>query len=237
MDTTETHMTNRKVSIIVPCYNEEPTVEELLARLESAPVLGWEKEIIVVDDASSDNTRDILKRYEDRMRIVYCEKNGGKGTAVHRGITYATGDYVLIQDADLEYNPVDIQRLLAVIGKGDAEVVYGSRNLYPRTRRGSLVPRLGVWFITKLINTLYRLSLTDVWTCYKLFPREAAEDLVAGRFESELLFTAALARRGYRFAEVSISYAPRNISGGKKIRYRDGFYAIIVILRDWFRHI
>lgn len=230
-------MTIRSVTIIVPCYNEALTIHELLTRLETASTPGWEKEIIVVDDASKDRTREILKQHEDKARVIYSDTNGGKGTAVRHGVGYASGDYVLIQDADLEYDPADIRNLLTVIESGEADVVYGSRNLNPRTRHGGLLARLGVWFITKLINTLYRLSLTDVWTCYKLFPREATGDLVAGRFESELLFTAALARRGYRFAEVPISYAPRDIAGGKKIRYRDGFYAILVIMLDWFRHL
>lgn len=230
-------MTTTKISIIIPCYNESRTIEEILNRVQAAPMLGWEKEIVIVDDASHDGTRDILKRYEDVFRVIYCEMNGGKGTAVRRGLEHATGDYVLIQDADLEYDPTDIQNLLSIVEGGAAEVVYGSRNLNPRTRRGGLMPRLGVWLITKLINVLHRLSLTDVWTCYKLFPREAAADFAVGRFESELLFTAALARRGYRFAEAPISYAPRALSEGKKIRYRDGFYAIIVLVHDWFRHL
>ena len=225
------------ISIVVPCYNEARTIEEILARLERATMPGWEKEIIVVDDASRDNTRDILKRYENKMLVIYCEKNGGKGTAVRRGMEHATGKYILIQDADLEYDPADISNLLALIQNGSADVVYGSRTLDPRTRHGDLIPRLGVWFITKLINILYRLSLTDVWTCYKLFPREAAGDFIAGHFESELLFTAALARRRYHFAEVPISYAPRPVSEGKKIRYRDGIYAVIAIILDWFRHV
>lgn len=225
------------LSVIIPCYNEAKTVEELLARVRSADIHGWKKEIIVVDDASRDGTRDILKRYEREFKIIYSEKNGGKGTAVHRGIESATGDYVLIQDADLEYDPADIQNLLAVIDGGRAEVVYGSRTISPLTRRGGLIPRIGVWFITKLINFLYRLSLTDVWTCYKLFPREAGGDFKVGHFESELLFTAALARRGYRFAEMPISYAPRPVSEGKKIRYRDGIYAVVVIIMDWVRHL
>ena len=230
-------MTPKKISIVVPCYNEERTVAELLARVQAAVLpTGWEKEIIVVDDASKDGTRDILKRFESTMQIVYCEKNGGKGTAVRRGVERVTGNYVLIQDADLEYDPADIAALLAVVDAHSAEVVYGSRNLSPETKRGGLIPRLGVWFITQLINTLYRLRLTDVWTCYKLFPKAAVGDLVAGRFESELLFTAALARRKYRFAEVAISYYPRPVSEGKKIRYRDGFYAIWVITIDWLRH-
>lgn len=225
------------ISIVIPCYNEERTIDGLLARVRAADMHGWEKEIIVVDDASRDNTPTLLKKYEDTMRVIYCEKNGGKGTAVRLGMKYATGDYVLIQDADLEYDPADIRNLLEVIEAGRADVVYGSRTLDPQTRRGGLIARLGVRFITKLINTLYRLSLTDAWTCYKLFPRAAADDFVAGRFESELLFTAALARRHYRFVEVPISYAPRPVAEGKKIRYRDGIYAIIVICMDWVRHL
>ena len=230
-------MTDKKISVIVPCYNEERTVAELLERLQAAPLPGWEKEIIVVDDASRDGTRDILRRYENEIHVIYCEKNGGKGTALRRGIAQATGAYVLIQDADLEYDPADIRRLLTVVDSGAADVVYGSRNLSPTTQRGDLFARLGVWFITKLINTLYGLTLTDVWTCYKLFPYAAAGDFAAGRFESELLFTVTLARHGYRFAEIPISYTPRVLEEGKKIRYRDGFYAIMVIMLDWLRHL
>jgi glycosyltransferase involved in cell wall biosynthesis len=225
------------ISIVIPCYNEERTIEEMLTRLESADMGDWQREIIVVDDASRDGTRDILKRYEDKFRVIYSDKNGGKGTAVRRGIEFATGEYVLIQDADLEYDPADIRILLSVISNGKADVVYGSRTIHPLVRRGGLIPRVGVWFITKLMNALYRLSLTDVWTCYKLFPREAGGDFIAGHFESELLFTAALARRNYRFAEVPISYAPRAVTEGKKIRYRDGMYAVIVIIMDWFRNL
>jgi len=225
------------VSIVIPCYNEARTIDELLARVRTADMRGWEKEIIVVDDASRDGTPGLLKKYEETMHIIYLDKNGGKGTAVRRGMKEATGDYVLIQDADLEYDPADIPNLLAVIKIGAADVVYGSRTLDPKTRHGGLLPRIGVWFITKLINALYDLSLTDVWTCYKLFPREASGDFTAGHFESELLFTAALARRGYRFAEVPISYAPRACTEGKKIRYRDGLYAIMIICVDWLRHI
>ncbi len=225
------------ISVVIPCYNEAQTIDELLARVRAADMRGWEKEIIVVDDASRDGTPNLLKKYEDTVHVIYLDRNGGKGTAVRRGMKEATGDYVLIQDADLEYHPGDIQNLLSIINSGEADVVYGSRTISPLTRRSGLIARTGVWFITKLINTLYRLKLTDVWTCYKLFPREAGDDFVVGRFESELLFTAALARRNYRFAEVPISYTPRNIAEGKKIRYRDGIYAIIVICTDWFRHL
>jgi glycosyltransferase involved in cell wall biosynthesis len=224
-----------RLSIIVPCYNEANTVVQLLEKLFSIDLGAWKKEIIIVDDASTDSTRELLERYEGRAVVVLQKINGGKGSAVQAGLTRATGDYVLIQDADLEYEPRDIPALLEGLTK--AAVVYGSRNLRPRERAGAYIPRMGVWFITKLINMLYGLSLTDVWTCYKLFPRDAGEDFKAGRFESELLFTAALKRRGYRFTEVPIKYHPREFFEGKKIRYSDGIYAIFVIIKDWMIHL
>lgn len=227
----------KKLTIIIPCYNEEGTVAELLKRVEEASMPGWEKEIIAVDDASEDNTPNILKNFENGIKVIYREKNGGKGTAIQQGAASATGDYVLIQDADLEYDPEDIKNLLETIDNGEADVVYGSRNLNPDTKHGDTIPRIGVWFITKLINTLYELKLTDVWTCYKLFPHGAVSDLKTGKFESELLFTGDLARRGYRFKEVAISYNPRLLSEGKKIRYRDGIEAIVLIIIDWIRHL
>ncbi len=227
----------KKLSVIIPCYNESRTIRELLRRVEVAPIIGWEKEIIIVDDGSKDGTRDILKDYTSRMKVIFQEKNGGKGTAVKRGLKEATGEYALIQDADLEYDPEEIKDLLAVLDAGEADVVYGSRNLHQEKRNGFWISRLGVWFITELINVLYGLKLTDVWTCYKLFPTIAGPEFVAGHFESELLFTAGLARRGYRFAEVPISHHPRLVSEGKKIRYRDGFYAIFLLIGDRLLHL
>lgn len=227
----------KKLSVIIPCYNESKTIRELVKQVEDAPTPGWEKEIIIVDDCSRDGTRDILKGYESRMKVIYQEKNGGKGTAVQRGLSEATGEYALIQDADLEYSPAEIKDLLTPINNGSADVVYGSRNLHHVKRNGFFISRFGVWFITKLINVFYRLKLTDVWTCYKLFPREAGPDFTGGHFESELLFTAALARRGYRFTEVAISHNPRSIEEGKKIRYRDGMHAIWVIIFDRLLHL
>lgn len=225
----------KKLSIIIPCYNEAYTVAELLGRVCAVDLGGWDKEIIVVDDCSTDGTRAILKTFENRARVIYQDKNGGKGTAVRAGLAAATGTHMLIQDADLEYDPEEIPRLLAPLNAGAADVVYGSRNLRPREREGAWIPRVGVWCITQLINWMYWLVLTDVWTCYKLFPAAHAGEFRAGRFESELLFTAALARRGCRFAEVPISYHPRDAAAGKKIRYRDGVYAIIVLVADRLR--
>lgn len=226
----------KKLSIVIPVYNEAATVREILERVLAVSLPGWDKEVVVVDDASKDGTRDILTEFQSRLQLVLREQNGGKGTAVRDGLARVTGTHVLLQDADLEYDPEDIPALLTAIDAGRGEVVYGSRNLRPRERKGAYIPRLGVWVITKLINTLHGLKLTDVWTCYKLFPAVAAGDFVAGRFESELLFTAALARRGYRITEVPISYHPRDIAAGKKIRYRDGIWAIIVIVWDRLSH-
>lgn len=228
-------MNQRTLSIVIPCYNEAPTVRTLLDKVFAADLRGWEREVIIVDDASTDGTRDMVKAYEGRATVLYQPTNTGKGSAVRRGLSAATGAYALLQDADLEYEPSDIAVLLQLVEAGGADVVYGSRNLRPREREGAWIPRIGVWFLTKLINFLWRLRLTDVWTCYKLFPTEAKDDFKDGRFESELLFTAALARRGYRFAEAPISYHPREASEGKKIRYRDGVQAIIVLIADKLR--
>ena len=222
----------KKLSIVIPCYNESKTIEKILDRVLAVPLPGWEKEVIVVDDYSVDGTKDILKKYENRVTVFYQPENGGKGTAVRRGLKEATGDYIIIQDADLEYNPEEIPSLLLAIERGKRDVIFGSRNIHHEKRSGFLIPRLGVWFITKLMNVLYRLDLTDVWTCYKLFPKEAKGDFLSGGFDSELLFTASLARRGLKISEVPISHHPRDLSEGKKIRYRDGFRSIFLLLSD-----
>ncbi len=221
-----------KLSIIIPCYNEKETIQEILSRVFSINISPWEKEIIIVDDASTDGTQNILKGFESKVKIIYQNINGGKGTAIKRGLEEISGDYILIQDADLEYNPQEISILLNVIDNQKNNVVYGSRNLHHVHRKGFYSQRLGVWFITKLINNLYSKKLTDVWTCYKMFPQSAKEHFVSGGFEAELLFTTALARQGYSFIEVPITHTPRDAKHGKKIRYRDGFKAIQLILAD-----
>jgi len=229
---------HKKLSIIIPCYNEQETIRELLDRVLEVrlPEL-WEKEIIVVDDGSHDGTREILQSYRDRLTVLLRQENGGKGTAVHRGLREASGHYVLIQDADLEYDPNEIPHLLRGLEEGKGDVIYGSRNLKKEKRQGFLIPRLGVWMITKVLNVLYGLSLTDAWTCYKLFPASAAADFQAGGFESELLFTAALARRELSIREVPISHHPRPVAQGKKIRYRDGVKALFMLVGDRLLHL
>lgn len=228
----------QKLSIIIPCYNEQETIRELLHRVEQVRLPNWEKEIIVVDDGSHDGTAEILQTYAHRFIVILQEKNKGKGSAVRRGLQEATGHYALIQDADLEYDPNEITRLIQGLEEGRGNVIYGSRNLLRRRKRVELlIPRFGVWTITKLLNVLYGLSLTDAWTCYKLFPVGAARDFPTGGFEAELLFTAALARRGLSIGEVAISHHPRSIAQGKKIRYRDGIKAVLTLLGDRFSHL
>lgn len=226
------------LSIVIPCYNEKATILELLRRVLAVELpAGWKKEVIVVDDASTDGTRTLLTEAKFPITLLLRDKNGGKGSALQLGLAKATGTYCIIQDADLEYDPQDIPQLVRALGYKGTTVVYGSRNLHHTQRRGFFVQRAGVWVITQLINTLHGLRMTDVWTCYKLFPRNEAGLLPPGRFESELLFTVALARRGHRFAEVPISHHPRDAAHGKKIRYRDGVWAIYCLIVEYIGHI
>ncbi len=230
----------KTLSIIIPCYNEKNTLSELVKRVAKVTIPGWKKEIIVVDDASREDTLHIVRALEKTgtIRALYLPKNVGEGGAVKKGIEVATGDYILIQDADLEYNPAEIPSLIKKIEKGDAKsMVYGSRNLHHEKRSGFIIPRLGVWTITVMVNTLYGQKLTDIWTCYKLFPRSAAAYFQAGRFESEIIFTLIAIRHGYSIVEAPISHKPRDKKEGKKIRYRDGFKAIQVIWADRLLHL
>ncbi len=221
----------KKLSIIIPAYNEEKTIAEIIREVKEVNISQVEKEIIVVDNNSTDQTQEILKKIEGLK--VFIETKKGKGSAVKRGIAEATGDYILIQDADLEYNPRDIPSLINAVNS-PLTAVYGSRNL-GTDRKGGLLARAGVWFLTKQFNFLFNTEITDLWTCYKLFPKESAKYFKTGGFESELSFSASLIKNGFKIMEVPISYNnPRTKLEGKKIRYHHGIFGIFLLIKERF---
>ena len=222
-----------KVSIIIPVYNEAATIEQIVQRVRSSPI---EKEIIVVDDGSTDGTRDLLaNEHSPDTRVVLHPRNQGKGMAIRTGLAHATGDYVLIQDADLEYDPADYELLIRPILRGKATIVYGSRFLGEH-KAMLFWHSVGNRLLTLVTNVLYDSTLTDMETCYKLFPTELIQriPLRAQRFEFEPEITAKVLKRGYRIYEVPISYAGREMHEGKKISWRDGFPALLTLIKYRF---
>lgn len=240
-----------KLSVVIPVYNERQTIEELLCRVQAVEV---DKEIIIVDNGSTDGTRELLqdlvetrekhatfvelpqtghRLYIDNIRIFFQQENRGKGAALRRGFREAQGDIVLVQDADLEYDPQDYHRLLAPIERGAADVVYGSRFM------GSLHHVMFFWqymgnkILTRLSNIFTSVDVSDVWTCYKVFKREVLQEieLREDHFGFEPEVTAKVAKGGWRLHEVPISYSARTYAEGKKITWRDGLKGIWCILR------
>jgi len=218
--------------VIVPVYNEVAHVDELLQAIHASPV---RKEIIIVDDGSTDGTREKLRAMPlaDDVTIVFHEKNCGKGAAIRTALTYARGEYILIQDSDLEYDPQDYPALLRPLEQRQANVVYGVRP--DRPERG-LRFFLGAKLLTHLANLLYGSGIHDEATCYKVFRRSLIEqvDLECRRFEFCPEVTAKFCRMGEKIAEVPIAYAPRTAGEGKKIRHADGWLAILTLLRYRF---
>jgi glycosyltransferase involved in cell wall biosynthesis len=228
--------TGFKVSVVIPVYNEQATIAQVVARVATLP---FPKEIIVVDDCSTDGTFDVLKQVADidGVRVLRHEQNQGKGAALRTGFENATGNVVVVQDADLEYDPRDIPGLLEPILCEQADVVYGSRFLGNEHQDKSWVHRFGNWLLTASSNLFSGLKLTDMETCYKAFRREVLRcvDVVQNRFGIEPELTAKLARRGYRFAEVPITYQARSYAEGKKIGIKDLFNALYCIGRYGIR--
>jgi glycosyltransferase involved in cell wall biosynthesis len=227
----------RKLSVIVPVFNERNTVVEVLRRMRAVELPdGIEREIIVVDDGSGDGTRDVLRQLGDStVRIVLHKENKGKGAAVRTGIEIASGDYVLIQDADLEYDPEDWPKLITPVLRGKARVVYGSR--FTGERRNMLFFHwVGNRFLSLVTNVLYNTTLSDMETCYKLVDRELLLDLGlrCNRFDIEPEITAKILKRGIRIYETPISYTGREFDEGKKITWRDGFAALWTLAKFRF---
>lgn len=218
------------LSIIIPVYNERRTILEIINRVEAVDFTDVERELVVVDDGSTDGTREILREaIAPRHHVVFHERNCGKGSAIRTGLAAARGDYFVIQDADLEYNPRDLNKLLAALRTGSNEIVYGSRALGDnRDARASQLFHLGGLLVTWWTNALYGTSLTDEATCYKMFTRNVYEriPLHCTGFEFCPELTGKALRGGFTITEVPISYAPRGTSAGKKIRYRDGLTAL-----------
>jgi glycosyltransferase involved in cell wall biosynthesis len=224
----------RKLSVIVPVYNERNTVVEVVRRMRAVELPdGIEREIIVIDDGSTDGTRDVLRQLGDStVRILVHEGNRGKGAAVRTGLALATGDYVLIQDADLEYDPDDWPRLIAPVTRGRARVVYGSR--FTGERRNMLLLHwIGNRLLSLVTNVLFNSTLSDMETGYKLVDRKLLNDLGlrSDHFDIEPEITAKILKRGIRIYEVPISYMGREFDEGKKITWRDGFAALWTLVK------
>lgn len=227
------------VDIIIPVYNEEETIENVLEVVENTDFAGLKKNIVIVDDCSNDSTRSILKKYESRFQVIYKETNGGKGSAVSEGIKATNGDIVIIQDADLEYDPADYTKLLNLIISGNADVVYGSRFLGTPFKNFMFLSYLANRFLTFLTNIIYGTKLTDMETCYKAIKREYLNgiEIKSKKFDIEPEITAKLVKKGAVISELPIFYNARSYSKGKKITAKDGLMAIYTLFKyrfvDW----
>jgi len=227
----------RKLSLIVPVFNERTTLVEVIRRMRAVELPdGIEREIIVIDDGSTDGTRDVLRQLGDStVRVLKHETNRGKGAAVRTGLQVASGDYILIQDADLEYDPEDWPKMIAPVQRGRARVVYGSR--FTGERRNMLFLHwVGNRLLSLVTNVLYNTTLSDMETCYKLVDRSLMLelDLRSNRFDIEPEITAKILKRRIRIYEVPISYTGREFDEGKKITWLDGFAALWTLAKFRF---
>jgi glycosyltransferase involved in cell wall biosynthesis len=229
----------QKISILIPVYNEVRFLTTLLGKVEAVDFCGLEKEIILVDDGSIDGTLDLLKAYEANplYKVIYHPHNMGKGAALRTAIQHATGELLVIQDADLEYDPQDYPELIQLILDGKADVVYGSRLTAGKPVRAfNVLHYFGNKFLTFLTNILYNTTLTDMETCYKAFRAEIIKPIKirSNRFDFEPEITAKVLKQKVRLFEAPISYSGRNFDEGKKITWRDGIVAVWTLLKYRF---
>lgn len=226
------------LSIIIPVYNEKNTILKILEKIKTAALkeIGFEKEIIIVDDNSTDGTKDLLKGLEGEYRIIYHQSNQGKSSAIRTGLGEVKGEYTIIQDADLEYDPQDYEKLLRCALANQAKVVYGSRQLNSENRYSHRSFYLGGIFLTRLANFIYGMSITDEATGYKLFQTEFIKSipLRSKRFDFCPEITAKTAKRGVKIYEVPIHYYPRHKNEGKKIKWQDGLSALWALVKYRF---
>lgn len=226
----------KTLSIIIPVYNEKSSIIKLLNFVDSAPTPDLIKEIIIIDDGSTDGTKKLLETFVEKYRIIFKDKNEGKGSAIRRGFIECTGDYVLVQDADLEYSPDEYPKLLKLLQDGTADVVFGSRFINGKPKNNIYIRHYyGNRFLTMFSNIFTKFKLTDMETCYKVFTRKALDtfknDLEANRFGIEPEITAMVSKNNLRIAEVGISYYGRTYKEGKKIKWRDGVSAMWHIIK------
>ncbi len=228
---------NMKLSLLIPIYNEERTLVAVLDRIRKVQ-LGVGKEIILVNDGSKDHSKEIIEEYLKKNKSTreiqwkfYSKENGGKGSALRLGLQHATGDIVIIQDADLEYKPEEISLLIKELQKGKSDVIYGSRILNRKNKTAYLSYYLGNRFLSIVTSILYGKAITDMETCYKLIPLKIFKELSISRnrFDIEPEITAKILRKGYAIKEIPITYAPRSKEEGKKIGWRDGLTALGVL--------
>ena len=231
-----------KLSIIIPVFNEVGTIQELLRRIENIELTKVKKEVILVDDASTDGSREILKKLKGKYVKIFHDKNKGKGAALKSGIKIATGDFIIFQDADLEYNPNDYVKLLQPILENRANVTFGSRFTYQKlalfgsNRKMHPIHWIGNKFLTFVFNLLYNTSFTDVEPCYKMFKSNILKNtnINSNGFEYDIELMCKIVKKKYKIFQLPISYNIRTFDEGKKVNWKDGIVALITMIKYRF---